>query len=515
MARGMKRAFTIVCLASAEAAAAWLVVLALTASASAQFFFEDRYPWFERPRRERTQPYYAPRREVERPPPPADFSKAPPPPPRKAGTTTNIVVMGDSLADYLAYGLEDAFSDTPEIGIVRKHKAFSGLIRYEARRDSPEWPQVAREVIAAEKPSFIVMLIGLADREPIRERVRSAAQSGQQSGQQPAQGQKPAPQSSQAAQPPQPQRTEQQQDDPAQPPSPAADTRGGPSHEFRSEKWVELYGQRIDETIAALKSAGVPVFWVGIPSIRGTKSTSDVTYLNNIFRTRAEKAGITFVDVWDGFVDESGRYALRGPDVEGQTRPLRTADGVHFTKAGARKLAHYVEREIRRAMSRAVPMALPAPAEPAAPQAPSGARPSGPAPRPVAGPVLPLASPMTGPDELLGGGAVRPAGSDPLATRVLVKGEPVAPPAGRADDFAWPRRGPERGEAGPPTPPVMANTAPTAQQPNSAQPSGTPGADAQKNRTRTQAKRPVPPRAVQRRESAPPGGFFPFFRPGR
>ena len=34
----------------------------------------------------------------------------------------------------------------------------------------------------------------------------------------------------------------------------------------------------------------------------------------------------------------------------------------------------------------------------------------------------------------------RPAAVDALAARTLVKGEPLAPPAGRADDFAWPRR---------------------------------------------------------------------------
>jgi hypothetical protein len=41
---------------------------------------------------------------------------------------------------------------------------------------------------------------------------------------------------------------------------------------------------------------------------------------------------------------------------------------------------------------------------------------------------------------LLGGPGTRPAAVDALAARTLVKGEPLAPPAGRADDFAWPRR---------------------------------------------------------------------------
>jgi hypothetical protein len=39
-----------------------------------------------------------------------------------------------------------AFSEKPEIGIVRKHRTDSGLIRYDQRSDL-DWPQVAREII--------------------------------------------------------------------------------------------------------------------------------------------------------------------------------------------------------------------------------------------------------------------------------------------------------------------------------------------------------------------------------
>jgi hypothetical protein len=41
---------------------------------------------------------------------------------------------------------------------------------------------------------------------------------------------------------------------------------------------------------------------------------------------------------------------------------------------------------------------------------------------------------------LLGGPGSRPAAIDALAARTLVKGEPLSAPAGRADDFVWPRR---------------------------------------------------------------------------
>src|SRR5262249_12133107 len=101
-------------------------------------------------------------KEVEKEQPP-DYSHAPPASPRE-DATVKIVVMGDANADWLAYGLEDAFSEQPEIGIVRKHRTASGLIRYDQRRDI-EWPQLAREIIAAEKPKFVVMMIGNNDRE--------------------------------------------------------------------------------------------------------------------------------------------------------------------------------------------------------------------------------------------------------------------------------------------------------------------------------------------------------------
>src|SRR2546430_2567229 len=193
-------------------------------------------------------------REVEKEQPP-DYSYAPPATPRE-DATVKIVVMGDANADWLAYGLEEAFSEKPEISIVRKHRTDSGLIRYESRRDT-EWPQVVREGIAADKPKFIVMRIGNNDRQQIREK--------------------------------------------AQP----------------------------------------------------------------VVVRPAAKAGIVYVDIWDGFVDEAGRFSPQGPDYEGQTRRLRSSDGVYFTKFGARKLAHYVEREVERSIaSRGAPVALPVPVDP-------------------------------------------------------------------------------------------------------------------------------------------------------
>jgi hypothetical protein len=397
-------------------------------------------------------PYQAPRgAPAER----ADYSRAPSP--RKLDTQPSggsVLVFGDSMADWLAYGLEDALGDPPDLAVVRKNRASSGLIRYDSRNENQEWPQVIREAITATKPKYVVMMVGLNDRVSVRDRVTTppVTPSGAKPGapQAPAAAPAatpaaPAP-AEQAAADAKPDPTDAEQGPPEPPPVVAATeppAKGGTTvthyrvYEFRTEEWEAYYSKRIDATIAALKSAGVPVFWVGLPSIRGPKSTADMQYLDDLYRGRVEKAGLNYIDVWDGFVDDSGRYVPQGPDFEGQTRRLRAGDGVHFTKAGARKLAHYLEREIRRVMAPgaelvALPSSEPVPATPA--------KPAGPAARPLAGPVVPLTASVSAGQELAGGKNAEPLQAPKSVTRALVNGDAIRPPAGRADDFAWPRR---------------------------------------------------------------------------
>ena len=412
---------------------------------------------------------------------PPDYSRAPPPAPRKADAplATSIVIVGDSMADWLAYGLEDALADTPEIAIVRKPRAGSGLIRYDLRNEALDWAQGARDLLASEKPNFIVMMIGLNDRQSIRVRQQPARNAAPQA-------EKPL-------------NADQEQENPDQSEQ-AQRSRVPGVYEFHSEQWEELYVKRIDDTIAVLKSRGAPVFWVGLPALRGPKPTSDAVYLNELFRSRADKAGIIYVDVWDGFVDDQGRFAQQGPDYEGQSRRLRANDGLHFTKAGARKLAHYLEREINRVTPLTpVPVALPEPQQ----QAPN-VRPGGPTARPLLGPAVPLTVTARVGEELAGATSNRNDAGSQIATHVLVKGESVAAPAGRADDFAWPRRS----IAAFGSDPVVTTTTmpvPLAQLPPP------PGAEPA---AKTAARTPViaQPRPQPREPIFNPFSFFSFFR---
>jgi lysophospholipase L1-like esterase len=340
-----------------------------------------------------------------------------------------VVVIGDSMADWLGYGLDEKYTDRPEIGVDRKIRASSGLIHYDAKNESLDWPQAAKEALSKEKPNAIVVMQGLNDRVPLREKASAQPKRGGEPAQGPNQA---AGQASQdKAAPP---------IDSEAPPQTAGQTEAqrsipGGQLDFHTDQWAALYTKRIDEMIAALKSKGVPVIWVGLPAIRGTKGTSDMRYLDGLYRERAERAGITYVEIWDGFVDEDGDYAVQGPDFEGQTRRLSTADGVHFTRAGAVKIASYVDRELQRVIPSSIaPVALPGP-EAKPKSGPAGARPD-------VGPVLPLT--VTGSDHssaLLGAGDHKEQTTDPIAAKVLSRGESLTAPAGRADVFLWPRPG--------------------------------------------------------------------------
>src|SRR5215469_6002613 len=272
----------------------------------------DRYPserhYRRSPHRDFLSPFSGERRN--RPAPAVDYSKAPPPRKLETPPGQTVVVIGDSMADWLGYGLDENYAEQPEIGVERKIRATSGLVRYDAKNEALDWPQAATDALSNAKPNAIVVMLGLNDRVPLGEKApaqpkRDAepAQGGNQLAGQAPQNKAAAP--AEAKTPPQ-----------------AASQQPVPSgpYDFHTDQWAALYVKRVDAMIAALTSKGVQVIWVGLPAIRGTKATSDVSYLDELYRERAERAGIIYVDIWDGFIDEDGDFAMQGPDFKGQIR---------------------------------------------------------------------------------------------------------------------------------------------------------------------------------------------------
>lgn len=383
-----------------------------------QFF----WPWEERPQQAQPAPMPSarPLRPRYAPPTYADERRPAPRRPRqeapaiaqpkaavpKAEPNTRLAVFGDSLASYLSRGLDDVFGDNADVEVADRSRPDSGLVR----KDVVDWPKAAEDVLKTTKASYALVMLGANDRQAIRE--------------------------------------------------------GDQSFEPLTERWREIYGGRVDALIKVFADRKIPLIWVGAPPMRSETLTKDLATINDIYRERVAKAGGTYVDIWPGFLDERNRYAANGPDVEGQPAKLRTADGVHFTGAGSRKVAHFADVELKRLMGTGTPGGEPPAAAIAATPAGPGLStdapklddtaaidklitamlPSLPEPpgipalpvKPAAGPVVPLGRVEISPGGTLTTG--RPRDSDAMGTveRTLQRGAAPPPQPGRADDFRWP-----------------------------------------------------------------------------
>jgi len=316
-----------------------------------------------------------------------------------------VAVVGDSLSVFLGQGLADLYAERPSVSFVKRNRESSGLVR----EDYFDWPKALAEVLAqSPKPDAVLIMIGSNDRQQLR------------------------------------------------------DDKG--VHEPLSDPWRVIYGQRIDAMITLARDANVPLIWVGLPTMRAVRYSADLLALNDAYRSRSQNAGSIFVDVWEAFASEDGSYTATGPDVEGELVRLRTSDGVHFTKAGARKLAFFADRELQKIVAAvqsrsivpspvlpesgsgvsiapapgAMPSAVVIPAVPATIDQLLGvALPDAPlmstlAPRPLHGAVMALTAPPISAGGRLAGPGRAPAG---LPSPTLSQGAGPTGKPGRADDF--------------------------------------------------------------------------------
>ena len=275
-------------------------------------------------------------------------------------------VLGDSLGVLMAQGLQEAFADRPEMAFLRKARESSGLVR----EDYFDWPKGVREMLAApDHLDLAIIMIGSNDHQAIRD--------------------------------------------------------GNDYVEALTPRWREIYGDRVEALAAQFRARNIQLIWVGMPVMKNERMAGDMIQFNEIYRERAGKAGAIYVDIWEAFVNDANKYDAFGPDVNGATMKLRSADGVHLTKAGARKLAHFVEAEVKRAFDSASPKSDPAVAA-LMPPLPAGEPAASSAPAPV--PVLPEPAEAAGGDinvllrQQIGVAPAIAAPSDAMADKVPVPG---------------------------------------------------------------------------------------------
>ena len=285
-----------------------------------------------------------------------------------------VLVVGDFLATGLASGLDQAFAAVPQVTIIDKSNGASGLVRIDRFDWTKELPTVLNEV----QPDFIVVMLGTNDRQQLGPK--------------------------------------------------------GDKQAVRSEGWLATYNERLASFSGTLKTYRKPVFWVGLPPMRSTSSSADMAAFNALYKTQVESIGGKFVDVWNGFADEEGKFVSRAPDVTGQVRTLRSSDGINFTRAGQNKLAFFVEREIRRSggISGGEALATSSTSESRIEVGTNGRR-------WLVGPVISLSEPPPGASTTLdGAGKIAGPKKDSPQFKLVIEGANLPFVPGRVDDFRWP-----------------------------------------------------------------------------
>lgn len=120
-----------------------------------------------------------------------------------------------------------------------------------------------------------------------------------------------------------------------------------------SPEWTAEYSSRLDRLMKAIRRKNPGVYWIGLPNLSRPDADEQAKAMNDVIRERAYLNGMKYIDAYAGFADENGAYSAYGPDLSGKIRVLRAPDGVHFTDAGNRNLAHFVEKELRRDLNQA------------------------------------------------------------------------------------------------------------------------------------------------------------------
>jgi hypothetical protein len=205
----------------------------------------------------------------------------------KSETATRLAVFGDSMAVDLAKALERFYAEDPNIRIINQGVGNSGFVR----PDYFDWDKTAIEQVAENSFDIAVMIIGINDRQTLKAE--------------------------------------------------------GNSFKSLTPEWSDIYRERVAAFVTTLRNANKPVIWVGLPPMSKGDYSNAIGQISGIQRLAVFAAGAEFVDIYDRYIGEDGKYTSFGPDLNGNRVRMRKEDGIHFSAAGADKLAYLLTQSIK------------------------------------------------------------------------------------------------------------------------------------------------------------------------
>ena len=197
-----------------------------------------------------------------------------------------VLVVGDSFATDVGYGLGRSFN-LYVVSLNLQGVISSGL----ARPDFYDWPAKLRQDVDRLDPDLVVVMIGGNDFHSVL-------------------------------------------------------LPNGHSISFHSGKvWRRAYRARVVSFLREATSRGARVAWVGLPVMRDKNYATDVRRLNSVYeQVVGRNPEAVYIDSWHLFTDKHGHYAAYLPDENGDLEPVRTADNIHLSPQGNDRLAGYVTK---------------------------------------------------------------------------------------------------------------------------------------------------------------------------
>ncbi len=112
---------------------------------------------------------------------------------------------------------------------------------------------------------------------------------------------------------------------------------------FDTPEWEAEYRARVDGVMSAMEEDGRWVYWMGMPVVRSATFQPRVDLMNRIYEeTAVGHPNVTFVPSRPLFTGADGEYSEYLTNSEGDLVDMRLNDGVHFTTAGAIRLADHL-----------------------------------------------------------------------------------------------------------------------------------------------------------------------------
>ena len=116
-------------------------------------------------------------------------------------------------------------------------------------------------------------------------------------------------------------------------------------------EWSAIYAKRVADLMMIGAANDRRVIWIGLPVMADPSFGELMRRQNDLYRAASDgNARVTYLDTWALFAGPDGRYAPYLPDASGRPAPMRQADGIHLSIAGADRLAGAVKTELERAV---------------------------------------------------------------------------------------------------------------------------------------------------------------------